>query len=287
MTIERFLREKSERVERALDVCVSSWAEGPPGMVEAIRYSLFAGGKRLRPALALGAAELVCGEDTPALPAACAVEMVHTYSLIHDDLPAMDNDDMRRGRPTSHRVFGEAAAILAGDALLAMAFEEIARSGNLDAVRELARAAGVAGMAGGQYLDMQAEGQALTLEQLRDLHARKTSALITVSLRLGAMLAGAGTDALQVLTDYGRHLGLAFQIADDILDVEGEAALLGKSIGKDRVNEKSTYPALLGLEEARGLARAAAQEACDRIEAFGRRAETFRALAWYVVERNR
>lgn len=287
MTIEAYLREKSRRVEQALDACVSGWEDAPAGMVEAIRYSLFAGGKRLRPALALGAAELVCGDDVPAMPAACAVEMVHTYSLIHDDLPAMDNDDMRRGRPTAHRVFGEATAILAGDALLAMAFDEITRTGSLTAVRELARAAGVAGMAGGQYLDIQAEGKTLPLDLLRDLHARKTGALITVSLRLGALLSGAEPDALRALTDYGRHLGLAFQIADDILDVEGDATLLGKSVGKDSANKKSTYPALVGMAEAKRLAETAARDACDRLSAFGARADLFRALAWHVIERNR
>jgi geranylgeranyl diphosphate synthase type II len=250
-------------------------------------YSLFAGGKRLRPSLVLGAAELVCGEDAAALPAACAIEMIHTYSLIHDDLPAMDNDDFRRGKPALHRVYGEAAAILAGDALLTMAFDVAAQTGNTRVISEMARAAGAEGMAGGQCLDLESGDAALSFDQLRRIHACKTGALIRSSLRVGAMLAGASEPELEALTLYGEHLGLAFQIADDILDVVGQEGILGKPVGSDAANRRSTYPALLGIERARVLAEQAATAAAAALEPLGTRAETFRALARFVIERDR
>jgi geranylgeranyl diphosphate synthase type II len=250
-----------------------------------MRYSLFAGGKRLRPALALGAAETVSGEDSPALPAACALEMAHTYSLIHDDLPAMDNDDLRRGKPTSHVVYGEALAILAGDALLTLAFEVLASAGRPEVVAEMAHAAGAAGMAGGQLIDLDSEDKPLQLDELRDLHARKTGALIRASVRMGAMLAGGSDEELETLTRYGDCIGLAFQIADDILDVIGTAEALGKPVGSDAERKKSTYPALLGLERSRALALEAVEEAEEALEIFGDRGEAFRALARFIVER--
>lgn len=284
-TVDAFLDAKKMKTERALEQCVASWNGAPVRLVEAVRYSLFAGGKRLRPALALGAAELISGSDAAALPAACALEMIHTYSLIHDDLPAMDNDDLRRGRPTLHKAYDEATAILAGDALLTMAFDALADCGNTVVVREIARAAGAAGMVGGQQLDIEAEGRAITLEELRRIHACKTGALIRVAVRAGAILAEATTAQLDALTRYGECLGLAFQIADDILDVTGDAETLGKPIGSDEERNKSTYPALVGLAQARVLAQEAAQQAIAALESFGEAAEVFRALAQFTVDR--
>lgn len=264
---------------------LDTWTGAPERLREAAAYSLFAGGKRLRPALVLGAAEIVSGDSAVALPAACAIEMIHTYSLIHDDLPAMDNDVLRRGRPTSHIQFGEALAILAGDALLTMAFDICAETGRADVVAELARAAGAAGMVGGQVIDLQSENQQLTLDELRRLHACKTGALIRVSVRMGAMLAGASSEALASLTAYGEHIGLAFQIADDILDVVGDTKTLGKTVGSDAAHHKSTYPALLGLDRSRELAREAVDGAIANLAAFGDDANTFRELARFIIER--
>jgi geranylgeranyl diphosphate synthase type II len=287
MDAEQFLSEKAARTEQALDAYLETWSGAPSRLVDAIRYSLFAGGKRVRPALALGAAEILCGVDTPALPAACALEMIHTYSLIHDDLPAMDNDDLRRGRPTLHRAFDEATAILAGDGLLTMAFDVLAQAGNPGVTGEVARAAGVAGMVGGQFLDMAAENQRLTLEALQQVHACKTGALIRASVRAGALLAGADDSALDRLTRYGEHIGLAFQIADDILNVTGTAESLGKPAGSDATKNKSTYPALAGLDRARALGEEAVARAIDALAGFGPEADTFRALARYIVERRK
>lgn len=286
MPVETFLLEKSQRVEAALKECLSAYQQAPSGLMEAMQYSLFAGGKRLRPALALGACELICGDDAPALPAACALEMIHTYSLIHDDLPSMDNDDLRRGRPTSHKQFTEATAILAGDALLTMAFYELGRTGRADAVALLAEASGVAGMVGGQFYDMQAEGTKNSLEQLQQIHACKTGALITVSLHLGALFGNASTPQLDALIQYGRHLGMLFQITDDILDVTGDAARIGKSTGKDAQSAKATYPAIVGLDKARFMAQEAADAALAQLVLFGNEADVFRGLTHYVLHRD-
>lgn len=286
MRLEIFLKEKAVRVEEALENCLAACDHAPPELIDAMRYSLNAGGKRLRPALTLGACELICGSDIPALPAACALEMIHTYSLIHDDLPAMDNDDFRRGKPTSHKIFGEATAILAGDALLTLAFQEIARTGNVQALCELAQASGAEGMVGGQYLDMGAEGREITLEELQQIHAGKTGALITASLRIGALLGQASQDVLTSLTHYGRHLGMLFQITDDILDVVGDSAVLGKTIGKDAKSGKATYPALEGLPQARTLASEAADAALSSLHTFGEEADIFRDLVTFLLHRN-
>ena len=285
--VEGFLADKARKTEAALEEFLSGWTGAPARLIEAVRYSLFAGGKRLRPALVLGAADIVAGEDDAAMPAACALEMIHTYSLIHDDLPAMDNDDLRRGQPTSHKVFGEAVAILAGDALLTMAFDVLASSGNPVVIREVAQAAGAAGMVGGQLLDMEAEGGPVELESLRRIHAAKTGALIRVSVRAGALLAGASAGHVRALTVYGEHLGLAFQIADDIHDVVGDETKTGKRSGSDAGREKATYPAILGLDRARELAREAAEESFRALAGFGIEADNFRALARYVVDRDR
>ena len=285
--VEAFLREKAAKTEAALERCFDTLTGAPPSLLEAMRYSLFAGGTRLRPALAVGAAEMISVDDTAALPAACALEMIHTYSLMHDDLPAMDNDDFRRGRPTAHKVFGEAAAILAGDALLTLAFELAAAPGDVRVVREMACAAGALGMAGGQQLDIEAEGHSIGLDELRHIHALKTGALIRVSLRTGALLAGVADNDLVALSAYGEALGLAFQIADDILNVTSTEAALGKPVGSDADREKSTYPAIMGLEGARALADEAAAAAVAALDHFGAEADIFRALARYVVERDK
>jgi len=264
---------------------MAGWDGVPESLQNAIDHSLFAGGKRLRPALALGACEIIGGDDTSALPAACALEMVHTYSLIHDDLPAMDDDDLRRGRPTCHIVYGEALAILAGDALLTMAFDIAAQSGNALLIQEIARAAGVAGMVGGQVLDLEGEGKRLSLDAMRQVHACKTGALIRVAVRSGALLGGATPQQMAALTQYGESIGLAFQIADDILDVTSTDEVLGKPVGSDAENEKSTYPALLGIEKSKELANQAVEKAVTALDSFGTEADAFRALARYIVDR--
>lgn len=285
-TVQDFLARKAEKVDRVLKTYLEEWVDAPAQLREAIAYSLFAGGKRLRPALALGSAEIVAGDDAPAVPLACAVEMIHTYSLIHDDLPAMDNDSLRRGKPTSHIQFGEALAILAGDGLLTMAFEMAARTYRPDVIAELARAAGVAGMVGGQVLDLAGEGNQLTVEELQNLHRRKTGALIRASVRLGAILAEARDVELAALTAYGEHIGLAFQIADDILDVVGTTESLGKAAGVDAAHGKSTYPSILGLDRARQLGEEATVRAIKALDLFGAEADMFRALARYIMQRN-
>lgn len=285
MTAVEFLQAKALRTEAALAKHVDEWEGVPASLLEAVRYSLFAGGKRLRPALALGAAEVISGNDAAALPVACALEMIHTYSLIHDDLPAMDDDDLRRGKPTCHKVYGEATAILAGDALLTMAFDTVAETGSTAIVRALAQAAGAGGMVGGQQLDLDGEGKQLDLEALRRIHRAKTGALIQVSLRCGAMAAGATAGQIEALADYGKHLGLAFQITDDILDVVGAEAVIGKRVGSDESRDKSTYPALLGLDESRRMAGEAVASALKALEVFGEEAENLRNLARFVADR--
>jgi geranylgeranyl diphosphate synthase type II len=285
--IRQFLAEKADKTEAALRSYMSRCHNAPKTLRDAIEYSLFAGGKRLRPALALGASELICGDDSPAMPIACALEMIHTYSLIHDDLPSMDNDDLRRGRPTSHKVFGEAVAILAGDALLTLAFEAASECGDARVIREIAAAAGAEGMVGGQVMDLESENLRLGVEELRGLHARKTGALIRASVRVGAMVAGGGIAQIEALTRYGEAIGLAFQIADDILDVVGDEHAIGKPVGSDEAKQKSTYPAAAGLDGARALASQAVGEAVAALEYFGGEAGTFRALAQYIIERDR
>lgn len=284
-TPREFLQRKADETGLALEVYFDTLQGGPPSLEAAMRYSLFAGGKRLRAALALGAAELVGGDGALAMPAACALEMIHTYSLVHDDLPAMDDSDLRRGQPTLHKAYGEAMAILAGDTLLTMAFDVAAQSGNAAIVSEIAQAAGARGMAGGQVVDLESEDKELTLDEMKQVHAWKTGALIRVSVRAGAMLGGANQEQLAALTRYGEHIGLAFQIADDILDVVGTEEEMGKPVGADEANLKSTYPGVVGLDESRRLADAAAQAAVDALTPFGSEADTLRGLARYIVER--
>jgi geranylgeranyl diphosphate synthase type II len=265
-------------------------SDAPAKVVEAMEYSLMAGGKRLRPVLVLESA-IACGGDVnpSALAAAGAIELIHTFSLVHDDLPAMDNDDLRRGRPTNHKVFGEAMAILAGDGMISLAFELIALDADAKVsaklVAELARATGPQGMIGGQVLDMDGEQKSLLFEELRRLHRLKTGALLRASCRLGAIAAG-GTEAqLAGLTEFGEHLGLAFQIVDDVLDVTSTAEQMGKATGKDAAKGKNTYPALLGLEGAQQEAHSQLEAALQSLRPLGASAEGLRALARFVVER--
>lgn len=273
-----------QRYLSALDGC-------PDRLAQAMRYSVLAPGKRLRPVLVLLAAEACGGAVEAALPAACAVEMVHAYSLVHDDLPAMDDDDLRRGQPTCHKRFDEATAILAGDALLALALEVLAKDVRppetaAKCCAALAEAAGPRFLVGGQADDLQGALQGAGLERLESIHRRKTGALIVVSLRLGAMVAGADGGCLAALEHYGHALGLAFQITDDLLDVQGEAHAVGKRVGKDTQQGKLTFPGLLGVEESLRRAQRLAEEACSALEPFGARAESLRLLARFVVERN-
>jgi geranylgeranyl diphosphate synthase type II len=292
--LKQYLADRKAMVDAALDCLLPGEGVYPPEIFRAARYSLLAGGKRLRPILCLAAAEAVGGKAETVLPAACAIEMIHTYSLIHDDLPAMDNDEYRRGRLTSHKVFGEDIAILAGDALLTEAFHVIARrdlmpdvppAKLLDVAVEIASAAGWFGMVGGQVLDIQSEGKRVDLETLHLIHRLKTGELIRVSLRTGAILGGASPAALTSLTDYGRHVGLAFQIADDILNVEGESVLLGKGTGSDAARRKATFPALLGVDASRTRAEALIGEAIASLADFNGRAAPLRGIARYVLDR--
>jgi geranylgeranyl diphosphate synthase type II len=294
-SLKEYLVERKALIDRALAGYLPGEGNGQPVIFQAVRYSLFAGGKRLRPILCLAAAEAVGREAGALLPVACALELIHTYSLIHDDLPAMDNDDYRRGRLTSHKVFGEGIAILAGDALLTEAFRLLTRRELMPGISpelllhvtgEIAEAAGYFGMIGGQVLDVRSEGEPVDLETLHLIHQLKTGALIRVSLRAGAILAGAAGTELASLSDYGRQIGLAFQIADDILNVEGDRALLGKGTGSDAARGKVTFPALLGIEASRARAEALIIEALAALASFDDRAEPLRAIARYILVRN-
>ena len=292
--LERYLQAQQERLEAALDLYLPAPDAPPPTLSEAMRYSVFAGGKRVRPILLLAAAGAVGGDGDSVLPAACAMEFVHTYSLIHDDLPAMDDDDYRRGKPTSHKVFGEAVAILAGDALLTHAFDvmtcpvmrgRFASPVLLEATHRLARAAGFAGMVGGQTADMNSEGRAVSVDVLEYIHRHKTAALIGAAVAIGGLLGGGSAAQLGALKRYGQAIGLAFQIADDVLDVEGDSAALGKQVGQDAQHGKATYPALLGLEASRRHAAALLQEALAALGPFDGGADRLRQLARFIVHR--
>src|SRR6266545_2842536 len=263
--IQRYIQEQKALIDEALARYLPAEEHYPPVIFQAMRYSVFAGGKRVRPILALAAAETVGATADAVLPLACALECIHTYSLIHDDLPALDNDDYRRGKLTNHKMFGEAVAILAGDALLTIAFEVLTRLDAPDArkvrmMAELSSSAGtVGGMIGGQVADLEGEGKPPNAELLESIHRAKTGALLRASLRLGALYAGAGDEPYRALSCYGEHVGLAFQIVDDILDVEESSQALGKTAGKDAQQRKITFPAVYGLEESRRMAR----QECD------------------------
>lgn len=287
MDVNEFLAAKALRIDEALRRFLAAYDGVPEGLHEALTYSLFPGGKRLRPALMLSACEVVCGDLEPALPAACAIELIHTYSLVHDDLPCMDDDAIRRGLATVHKKYGEAAAVLVGDGLQAMAFEMLTQLRNTSVAREIAQAAGPAGMVGGQYLDVESEGTRIPLDSVRRLHRLKTGALIRMATRGGARLARGTSVQVAALTAYGEHLGLAFQIVDDILDETGDDDIMGKRSGKDRARNKSTYPLLVGLKESRSLAEQAKERAVESLTPFGPEADPLRTLAQYVIERRR
>ena len=291
MDVPAYLKKQSKRVDDALDGFLPKAATKPATIHRAMRYSLFAGGKRMRPVLCLAAAEACGGALEAAIPAACAVECVHTYSLVHDDLPCMDDDDLRRGRPTSHKVFGEGIAVLAGDALLTQAFEILAsarpaaRHSVSAMIHELAVAAGSLKLVAGQVADLEGEGRKATRAQLRFIHECKTAAMIEASLRLGAMSANATPAKLAALTAFGRNLGLAFQVVDDVLDVTQTSEKLGKSAGKDEAAEKATYPSVIGLEASKREARRLTAAALSALEPFGSRALALRAIAEYLLIR--
>jgi geranylgeranyl diphosphate synthase, type II len=291
MNLKAYLASRQRTIDRALDRYLPSEKTRPVTIHKAMRYSLFAGGKRLRPILCLAAAEACGGKIENALPLACAMECIHTYSLVHDDLPSMDNDDFRRGRPTNHKVFGDGIAVLAGDALLTIAFETIShakptrRYDMSTLLREVAVAAGSRKLIAGQVADLEAEGKRATREDLRYIHENKTAAILTASVCLGAMSANATSKELAAMTKFGRALGLAFQVIDDILDVTQTSEKLGKSAGKDIAAKKATYPAVIGLEKSRAEARRLTRKAHDRLTIFGKKAEPLHALANYLLER--
>ena len=292
MTLPDYLAQQQKRVDVALGQWVPAESQEPSVIHRAMRYSLFAGGKRIRPLLAMAAAEAVSDHAAGIEGAACSLELIHTYSLIHDDLPALDNDDLRRGRPTCHKVFGDAMAILAGDALLTLAFEVLSKLPNVDAERrirlvaELATASGtVGGMIGGQVNDLEGEGQPPTAPLLESIHHAKTGALLRASVRMGAIYAGADDTQLAALTCFGEHIGLAFQIVDDVLDVEQSSEALGKTAGKDAQQQKITFPAVYGLERSRIMAEQERLAAHLALRPFGNRAERLLQLADLVVQR--
>jgi geranylgeranyl diphosphate synthase type II len=291
MDLKRYLVSRQKEVDRALDRFLPKASVWPATIHKAMRYSLFAGGKRLRPILCLAAAEACGGKTNAALPHACAVECIHTYSLIHDDLPSMDDDDLRRGRPTCHKVFGDGIAILAGDALLTIAFEiatqakPVSRYDLREIFREITVAAGSRKLIAGQVADLEAEGRRINRAQLRSIHENKTAALLTTSIRLGAMSANANPKQLGAVTAFGRALGLAFQVIDDILDMTQTSEKLGKSAGKDLAAQKATYPAVIGLEKSRAEAQRLTREAHRALETLGDKARILRALADYLLQR--
>ena len=292
-----YLQEKEQLVGNALREVLAEWDEVPERLREAVTYSLLAGGKRLRPILLLTTCEALGGEEEVALAFACALEMIHTYSLIHDDLPDMDNDDYRRGQLTNHKVFGPALAILAGDALLTEAFGLLARAAQnanlpdgvgLAIIAEAGTRAGAKGMVGGQVKDIQAEGKRVTLEELEEIHRRKTGDLITFSIRAGAMVAGANSEQLEALTAYANRIGLAFQIQDDVLNVTGDDEMLGKPVGSDAEKEKATFPALLGIDASRERVRQLVSEAKEKImDVPGLDPEHLIMIADYLIDRER
>ena len=291
MDFSHYWSSRQKKVDAALDHFLPSARTRPKTIHEAMRYSIFAGGKRLRPIICVATTEVLRGKIDNALPLACAVECIHTYSLIHDDLPCMDNDDLRRGKPTSHKVFGEGIAVLAGDALLTVAFEmtaraEAARRYNHGAlVLELAKVSGSKELIGGQVADTEGEGKKLSLKDLQYIHENKTAALIAGSLRLGAMSANASGKQLAAITEFGQALGLAFQVIDDILDVTQTSEQLGKSAGKDVKAQKATYPSLLGMAKAEKEAARLTAKAKGALKAFGKKGEVLDAIADFMLQR--
>ncbi|MBW2558201.1 MAG: polyprenyl synthetase family protein [Deltaproteobacteria bacterium] len=292
MLLKEYLETKKKIVDRALEEYLPKRGGFSSEISESMRYTLFAGGKRIRPVLCMASAETVGGSADTVLPVACAIEMIHTYSLIHDDLPLMDNDDYRRGKPSNHKVFGEGVAVLAGDALLTEAFcllsgkaPGISPEKSLAIIHEISAAAGFRGMIGGQVADLRAEGKEVNMETVDYIHTHKTEALITVSIRAGAIAAGTDEEDLNALSEYGRKTGLAFQIADDILDIESCREILGKDTGSDEGSKKATYPSLIGLEESREETRRLVEDALSDISRFDEKAEPLRMIARFIAER--
>jgi geranylgeranyl diphosphate synthase type II len=294
ISLGAYLEARKKIIDETLDRYLPSEDNYPSVIFKAVRYSVFAGGKRIRPILCLASAETAGGNIESILPVACALELIHTYSLIHDDLPAMDDDDYRRGRLTSHKVFGEDIAILAGDALLTEAFrlmsdasllEKIPPEKLLFVIRDIAEAAGYFGMVGGQVADVQSEGKDVDSVVLNYIHTRKTGAVIIAAVKAGAILSNAGEVELNALISYGRHIGLAFQIVDDILNVEGDQVSLGKGTGSDAKRGKVTYPALMGIEASRKRAGELVESALSALKNFDQRAEPLRMIAGYIMER--
>ena len=295
MDLRAYLQERRETVEKALALILPE-LEGPAAdVVKAMKYSLFAGGKRLRPILCIAGAEALGVDGSQVMPVACALEMIHTYSLIHDDLPAMDNDDMRRGKPTNHKVFGEAVAILAGDGLLTEAFRVMAKTpmgkskpeSLLKVICLVAQGSGYQGMVGGQVTDIQSEGKTVEPATVEFIHSHKTGALIAASVTSGAILGGATEPQVNAISEYGREIGLAFQIADDILDVEGDSERMGKGVGGDARKKKVTYPSVHGLVRSREIQRQSIDQAIHSLRTFDSKAEPLRFLATYMIERKK
>lgn len=286
-----YCKEKMPLIDEALHAAMKIDGEIAPTIFDSMRYSLFAGGKRLRPILLLAAAEACGAKCDKFVKVACGLEMIHTYSLIHDDLPAMDNDDYRRGKLTNHKVYGEGVAVLAGDALLTYAFETMLSAEGIEpktllrVVREIAEAAGPQGMVGGQVIDLESEGKAVPLETLQAMHRAKTGALFRAAVRAGAILAGASAEKLQALTVYAEKFGLAFQITDDILDVVGTEEAIGKPVGSDEKNHKSTYVTLHSVETARQMAEETVTDAVEALHIFGERGAVLCDLVEYLLKR--
>ncbi|NVM21209.1 MAG: polyprenyl synthetase family protein [Desulfobacterales bacterium] len=294
--LKPYLKAKQRTINAALKKLWDDREPYPSPLVQAMRYSIGAGGKRLRPVLCIAASEATGGAEADVMPAALALELIHTYSLIHDDLPAMDDDDLRRGKPSCHKAFNEATAILAGDALLTAAFELLAAAGRqqpadaskwLEVIYLISRASGCSGMVEGQMMDLCSEGKMITLEELDCLQQLKTGALIEASVHAGALLGGGSFQQIAALSAYGRHIGLAFQVADDILNIEGSSEVLGKPVGSDRGRQKATGPSLMGLEQAKARAGELLDSALEQLEIFGKKAEPLAAVARYILERNR
>jgi len=296
MDLQAYLSEKKAVVDSALTAYFPD-PDGPASdVINAMKYSLFAGGKRLRPILCLAGAAAVGGTETDVLPVACAIELIHTYSLIHDDLPLMDNDDLRRGKPSNHKVFGEAVALLAGDGLLTEAFnlmtgaeirERVSPHDLLKVIGLIAQAAGYKGMIGGQVVDIQSEGKTVDFSLVEFMHTHKTGALITASVASGAILGGGNESQIQAITSYGRKTGLAFQISDDILDIEGDSKTMGKKVGADEQKGKITYPAVVGLSRSKEIQAELVEAASESLRVFDHEAEPLRQIARYIIERKK
>lgn len=293
MDLKAYLRDKRALVEEALKSVFPEPQGFAADVVRAMTYSLFAGGKRLRPILCIGGAEAVGKEGRTILPFACSLELIHTYSLIHDDLPVMDNDDLRRGKPTSHKVFGEAVALLAGDGLLTEAFRLMAGTSGVDprallkVIRLVGSAAGYQGMVGGQVVDIQSEGKSVDPSLVNFIHSHKTGALIHASVTSGAILGEGTEEQVNAISSYGEKIGLAFQIADDILDVEGDSKTMGKGVGGDARKKKITFPAAVGLQKAKEIQGRLVEEAVGALKTFDEKADPLRSLGLYIIERKK